>query len=108
LLDTAVAESPEGVFNSHTSYFIVEGTAFVPPDLDPVDIDEVQAYLYKFKRPLTMAEISAIADETSKPIKLGNKDDNLAVIDTYIKTINIESIMRKTAQFELRSNKLLP
>jgi hypothetical protein len=108
LLDTAVAESPEGVFNSHTSYFIVEGTAFIPPDLDPVDIDEVQAYLYKFKRPLTMAEISAIADETSKPIKLGKQDDDLAVIDTYIKTINIESVMRKTAQFELRSNKLLP
>lgn len=108
LLGTAIAESPEGVFEEHTSYFTVEGTNFVPPDLDPVDIDEVQAYLYKFKRPLTMQEITAITAETSKPIKLGKQDDSLAVIDTYIKTINIESIMRKTAQFELRSNKLLP
>jgi hypothetical protein len=30
------------------------------------------------------------------------------VIDTYIKNIQIESVMRKAAQFELRSNKLLP
>jgi hypothetical protein len=77
-------------------------------DLDPVNIDDVQAYLYKFKRPLTMAEINAITSETSKPIQLGRRDDNLAVIDTYIKNIQIESVMRKAAQFELRSNKLLP
>jgi len=77
-------------------------------DLDPVNIDDVQAYLYKFKRPLTMAEINAITSETSKPIQLGRRDDSLAVIDTYIKNIQIESVMRKAAQFELRSNKLLP
>jgi hypothetical protein len=77
-------------------------------DLDPVNIDDVQAYLYKFKRPLTMAEINAITSETSKPIQLGRKDDSIAVIDTYIKNIQIESVMRKNAQFELRSNKLLP
>jgi hypothetical protein len=77
-------------------------------DLDPVNIDDVQAYLYKFKRPLTMAEINAITSETSKPIQLGRRDDSLAVIDTYIKNIQIESVMRKNAQFELRSNKLLP
>ena len=77
-------------------------------DLDPVNIDDVQAYLYKFNRPLTMAEINAITSETSKPILLGRRDDALAVVPTYIKTINIESVMRKGAQFELRSNKLLP
>lgn len=77
-------------------------------DLDPVNIDDVQAYLYKFNRPLSMAEINAITSETSKPILLGRRDDALAVVPTYIKTINIESVMRKGAQFELRSNKLLP
>jgi len=77
-------------------------------DLQPVNIDDVQAYLYKFKRPLTMAEINAITSETSKPILLGRQDDSLAVIPTYIKNIQIESVMRKAAQFELRSNKLLP
>lgn len=77
-------------------------------DLDPVNIDDVQAYLYKFKRPLSMAEINAITSETSKPIQLGRRDDSIAVIDTYIKNIQIESVMRKNAQFELRSNKLLP
>jgi hypothetical protein len=90
------------------SYFSVLGQPFTPQTLDPVNIDDVQAYLYKFNRPLTMAEINAITSETSKPILLGRKDDALAVAPTYIKTINIESVMRKGAQFELRSNKLLP
>jgi hypothetical protein len=90
------------------SYFTGVGEPFAPPTLDPVNIDDVQAYLYKFNRPLSMAEINAITSETSKPILLGRRDDALAVVPTYIKTINIESVMRKGAQFELRSNKLLP
>lgn len=90
------------------SVFNGNGTNFQSPDLQPVNINDVQAYLYKFNRPLTMAEINAITSETSKPILLGRRDDALAVVPTYIKTINIESVMRKGAQFELRSNKLLP
>jgi len=90
------------------SFFEGEGTNFQSPDLQPVDINDVQAYLYKFKRPLSMAEINAITSETSKPILLGRKEDSLAVTPTYIKNIKIESVMRKGAQFELRSNKLLP
>jgi hypothetical protein len=93
---------------SNTTLFSGSGTNFQPPDLQPVDINDVQAYLYKFKRPLSMAEINAITSETSKPILLGRKDDSLAVQPTYIKTLQIESVMRKNAQFELRSNKLLP
>jgi hypothetical protein len=90
------------------SQFSGSGSNFQSPDLQPVDINDVQAYLYKFKRPLSMAEINAITSETSKPILLGRKDDALAVSPTYIKNIQIESVMRKNAQFELRSNKLLP
>ena len=93
---------------ANSTIFTGSGANFQEPDLQPVDINDVQAYLYKFQRPLTMAEINAITSETSKPIKLGRKDDSIAVIDTYIKNIQIESVMRKSAQFELRSNKLLP
>jgi hypothetical protein len=102
-LDTATINSI-----ARQSYFTGIGAAFAPTTLEPVDINDVQAYLYKFNRPLTMAEINAITSETSKPILLGRKDDALAVSPTYIKNIQIESVMRKNAQFELRSNKLLP
>lgn len=91
-----------------TSYFSGLGYPLAPPELEAVDINDVQAYLYKFDRPLSMAEINAITSETSKPILLGRKDDALAVSPTYIKAISIDSVMRKTAKFELRSNKLLP
>jgi hypothetical protein len=101
-------EVPPGIPGFTISRFYGSGSNFQSPDLQPVDINDVQAYLYKFKRPLSMAEINAIASETSKPILLGRKDDALAVSPTYIKNIQIESVMRKGAQFELRSNKLLP
>ena len=91
-----------------TTYFTGSGIPFNESTLQPVNIDDVQSYLYKFNRPLSMAEINAITNETSKPILLGRKDDSLAVIPTYIKTINIASVMRKNADFELKSNKLLP
>jgi hypothetical protein len=94
------------------SFVSIDGVPLNPDnpeeELNPVDINDVQNYLYKFNRPLTMAEINAITSETSKPILLGRRDDSLAVIATYIKTINIQSVMRKGAEFELRSNKLLP
>jgi hypothetical protein len=102
-IDTAVINSV-----SRTSYFTGSGIPFDESTLNAVNIDDVQSYLYKFNRPLTMAEINAITSETSKPILLGRRDDSLAVIPTYIKTINIQSVMRKGAEFELRSNKLLP
>jgi hypothetical protein len=94
--------------NPAITFFSGSGVPFIPIELEAVNIDDVQAYLYKFKRPLTMAEINAITSETSKPIQLGRRDESIAVIDTYIKNIQIESVMRKAAQFELRSNKLLP
>ena len=87
--------------------FSGSGVPFIPIELEAVDIDDVQAYLYKFKRPLSMAEINAIASETSKPILLGRQDDALATIPTYIKRLQIDSVLRKNAQFELRSNKLI-
>jgi hypothetical protein len=101
-------EVPPGIPGFTISRFFGSGSNFQSPDLQPVDINDVQAYLYKFKRPLSMAEINAITTETSKPILLGRKDDALAVQPTYIKSLQIESVMRKGAQFELRSNKLLP
>jgi hypothetical protein len=90
------------------SFFSGIGYPLVPLELNPVNIDDVKAYIYKFNRPLTMAEINAITSETSKPINIGRYDDPLAVIPTYIKTLNIESVMRKNTTFELLSNKLLP
>jgi hypothetical protein len=91
-----------------TSYFNGSGVPIAPPELQPVDINDVQNYLYKFTRPLTMAEINSIINNTAKPILLGRKEDAVAVRPTYIKTINIKSVIRKSADFELRSNFLLP
>jgi hypothetical protein len=76
-------------------------------ELDPVNIDDVRAFLYNFERPLTMAEIQLMLDNTSKPIAFGRHDDPLRVIEGFIKKVNIPSITRQKASIELKSNRLL-
>ncbi len=89
------------------TYMIVDGFNFNNLELDPVNIDDVRAYLYNFERPLTMGEIQAMLDNTSKPIAFGRHDDTLRVIEGFIKKVNIPSLIRQNAAIELKSNRLL-
>jgi len=77
------------------------------PELQPVNIDDVRAYLYKFERPLTMGEIESILANTSKPITFGRYDDPIRVIPGYIKTLTVSSLIKQNAAIELKSNKIL-
>lgn len=95
-----------GVDTDYTE-FIGSGVPYADTELQPVDPNDVLNVLYRFKRPLTMEEIESILSNTSAPIGLGNKPEILANIDTYIKQLQIESIIRQTATFELRSKHLL-
>ena len=76
-------------------------------ELDPVNIDDVRAYLYSFERPLRMEEIEEILDNTSRPIKFGQFDDPLRVIEGYINKVDIKSIIKQDASIQLKSNKIL-
>ena len=76
-------------------------------ELQPVNIDDVRAYLYSFDRPLTITEIEAILNNTSRPISFGRWEDPLRVIEGYIKKVDVKSIIEQEASFELKSNKIL-
>jgi hypothetical protein len=76
-------------------------------ELEPVNIDDVRAYIYSFDRPLRMEEIEAILDNTSRPIKFGQFDDPLRVIEGYINKVDIKSIIKQDASIQLKSNKIL-
>lgn len=102
ILDTIVLDGVD-----RFSFVEFSGEPFLTPDLEPVNIDDVQAYLYRFNRPLSMDEISSILSNTSNPITIGRRNDPLSVIPTYIKSMNIASILRKNAEFTLKSNRLL-
>jgi len=108
---TGVNMIVEASFGGQNTFFEGSGKPLNPdnPDeeLDPVNIDDVRAYLYKFDRPLTMGEIQAILDNTSKPIAFGRHDDPLRVIEGFIKNITIPSVIRQSASIELKSNRLL-
>lgn len=85
----------------------IQGTPFEPTALVDVDPNSVRRLDYSFDRPLRMEEIEAILDNTSRPIKFGNYDDPLRVIEGYINKVDIKSIIKQDASITLKSNKIL-
>jgi hypothetical protein len=95
----------------YTTQLIINGIPLLsnnpPSELEPVNIEDVRAYLYNFERPLTMTEIEQILDNTSRPIKFGQFDDPFRVIEGYINKVDIKSIIKQDASITLKSNKIL-
>ena len=89
-----------------TNIYII-GEPFEPTALVDVDPNSVRRLDYSFDRPLRMEEIEAILDNTSRPIKFGNYDDPLRVIEGYINKVDIKSIIKQDASIQLKSNKIL-
>ena len=89
------------------TFFEGEGKPFDRTELVPVDPNDIRRLLYKFDRPLRMEEIEAILDNTSRPIKFGQFDDPLRVIEGYINKVDIKSIIKQDASITLKSNKIL-
>jgi hypothetical protein len=85
----------------------IKGEPFEPTALVDVDPNSVRRLDYSFERPLRMEEIEDILDNTSRPIKFGQFDDPLRVIEGYINKIDIKSIIKQDASIQLKSNKIL-
>jgi hypothetical protein len=85
----------------------ISGEPFEPTALVDVDPNSVRRLDYSFDRPLRMEEIETILDNTSRPIKFGQFDDPLRVIEGYINKIDIKSIIKQDASIQLKSNKIL-
>jgi hypothetical protein len=85
----------------------IKGEPFEPTALVDVDPNSVRRLDYSFDRPLRMEEIEAILDNTSRPIKFGQFDDPLRVIEGYINKVDIKSIIKQDASIQLKSNKIL-
>jgi hypothetical protein len=104
----------QGILNTATyngqtraTNLYIKGTPFEPTALVDVDPNSVRRLDYSFDRPLRMEEIEAILDNTSRPIKFGNYDDPLRVIEGYINKVDIKSIIKQDASIQLKSNKIL-
>ena len=101
--DTATIEN---TYDIYTTQFDAIGEPF-PDVLQPVDPNSIKRFIYSFDRPLRMEEIEDILDNTSRPIKFGQFDDPLRVIEGYINKIDIKSIIKQDASIQLKSNKIL-
>jgi hypothetical protein len=91
---------------TYYTQFDAIGTPF-PSVLQPVDPNSIKRLVYSFERPLRMEEIENILDNTSRPIKFGQFDDPLRVIEGYINKVDIKSIIKQDASITLKSNKIL-
>ena len=102
LLDTIVLD---GI--NRFSFVEFSGVPLAPEELEAVNTEDFRTFLYEFERPLSMNEITSIINQTSSPIELGRTEDSLAVIDGYIKTMEVQSVIRQNAKFVLKSNEIL-
>jgi hypothetical protein len=91
---------------TYYTQFDAIGTPF-PSVLQPVDPNSIKRFVYSFDRPLRMQEIESILDNTSRPIKFGQFDDPMRVIEGYINKVDIKSIIKQDASIQLKSNKIL-
>ena len=102
----SVTATIENTYDTYTTQFDAIGEPF-PNVLQPVDPNSIKRFIYSFERPLRMEEIEAILDNTSRPIKFGQFDDPLRVIEGYINKVDIKSIIKQDASITLKSNKIL-
>jgi hypothetical protein len=94
-------------FGGEVTFFEGSGLPLAPEELEAVNTEDLRTFLYEFERPLSMNEITSIINQTSSPIELGRTEDSLAVIDGYIKTMQVDSVTRQNAKFVLKSNEIL-
>jgi hypothetical protein len=94
-------------FGGEVTFFQGSGIPLIPEELEAVNTEDFRTFLYEFERPLSMNEITSIINQTSSPIELGRTEDSLAVIDGYIKTMEVQSVIRQNAKFVLKSNEIL-
>jgi hypothetical protein len=100
----------ENTFNYFSETFTTQFNAFgdpFPNSLQIVDPNSIKRFVYSFERPLRMEEIENILDNTSRPIKFGQFDDPLRVIEGYINKVDIKSIIKQDASITLKSNRVL-
>jgi hypothetical protein len=94
-------------FGGEVTFFQGSGIPLIAEELEAVNTEDFRTFLYEFERPLSMNEITSIINQTSSPIELGRTEDSLAVIDGYIKTMEVQSVIRQNAKFVLKSNEIL-
>jgi hypothetical protein len=104
---TAIAIDIADSFGGEVTFFQGSGIPLIPEELEAVNTEDFRTFLYEFERPLSMNEITSIINQTSSPIELGRTEDSLAVIDGYIKTMEVQSVIRQNAKFVLKSNEIL-
>lgn len=104
---TGIAIDIADSFGGEVTFFQGSGIPLIPEELEAVNTEDFRTFLYEFERPLSMNEITSIINQTSSPIELGRTEDSLAVIDGYIKTMEVQSVIRQNAKFVLKSNEIL-
>ena len=88
--------------------FDASPTSIKGGELEAYNPADFKAFIYDFERPLSQQQIYDIINNPFNAIAFGRYDDALAIIAGQISSVNINSILRKNAGFQLRSNKLLP
>lgn len=92
-------------FSSYYTRFTTQNMVSIKGgELQEYNAEEFKANLYKFDLPISHQDIAQMINFPSNAINLGRTPDPLNVKMTHINNVNIASIIRKDANFELISS----
>jgi hypothetical protein len=104
---TSVSIAIANGFGGQDTNFGISGVPFEPGELKEYDPCDFRGYLYDFEYPLTMADIQAIVQRPSAPVKFSRTGVINAGIEGTINQLNINSVIKQQGQFTIRSNEKL-
>lgn len=104
---TSVSIAIANGFGGQDTNFGISGVPFEPGELKEYDPCDFRGYLYDFEYPLTMADIQAIVQRPSAPVKFSRTGTINAGIEGTINQLNINSVIKQQGQFTIRSNEKL-
>jgi hypothetical protein len=104
---TSVSIAIANGFGGQDTNFGISGVPFEPGELKEYNPCDFRGYLYDFEYPLTMADIQAIVQRPSAPVKFSRTGTINAGIEGTINQLNINSVIKQQGQFTIRSNEKL-
>ena len=90
--------------NLEYTEMIINAVPFEPSTLKQYDPCDFKSKIYDFDSPISMQDLTSILSDFSKPIGFTRSTDAASYKNGWIRKLNVPSVIRKNANFTLKSN----
>jgi len=90
--------------SSFATSLIITAIPFEPSTLKEYNPCDFKSKIYDFDSPISMQDLTSILSDFSKPIGFTRSTDAASYKNGWIRKLNVPSVIRKNANFTLKSN----